>query len=173
MTDDYNNDIFSDISNLSDEDIAKIKEQKLKDLAEEQEEYIQRQSMKHGFPNLSNGNGNSNNVNKGDDDKDKKPKQEYTVFKCSQNGKIPLHEAVIVNRLPFFMKYDVSSQTFELVEKFEENNRILVPPNEENYPSSPPYSFDSREELEFFMLKARIVTLDQLLIFSKNIFKKF
>jgi hypothetical protein len=67
-------------------------------------------------------------------------------------GKIPLHEAVIVNRLPFFMKYDVSSQTFELVEKIEENSRTLIPPNEENYPSSPPYSFDSREELEFLLL---------------------
>jgi hypothetical protein len=40
MTDDYNNDIFSDTSNISDEDIAKIKEQKLREMAEEQEEYI-------------------------------------------------------------------------------------------------------------------------------------
>ena len=70
------------------------------------------------------------------------------------------------------MKYDYNTQTSELVEKIEENVRILIPPNEENYPSSPPYSFQSNEELEFFMQKAREVT-DQLFKFSKNIFQKY
>ena len=58
---------------------------------------------------------------------------------------------------------------FELVEKIEESSRILKPPKEEEYPYIP-YSFESNEELEFFMQKAREVTLDELLKFSKIIF---
>ena len=88
----------------------------------------------------------------------KKTKKEIVVYKYSQLGRGPLHEAVIVNGLPFFLKYDHNTQTSELVEKIEENIRILIPPNEENYPSFPPYSFQSNEELEFFMQKAREVT---------------
>ena len=106
-----------------------------------------------------------------DDKRNKKTKKEIVVYKYSQLGRGPLHEAVIVNGLPFFLKYDHNTQTSELVEKIEENIRILIPPNEENYPSSPPYSFQSNEELEFFMQKAREVTKDQLFKFSKNIFQ--
>jgi hypothetical protein len=117
---------------------------------------------------LTNKNNNTVNV-----DKDKKTKPEIVVYKYSQSGRGSLHEAVIVNGLPFFLKYDHDTQTFELVENIEENSRILISPNEENYPSSPSYSFQSNEELEFFMQKAREVTLDELFKFSKNIFKKY
>jgi hypothetical protein len=88
-------------------------------------------------------------------------------------GKDSLQEAVIVNGLPFFVRYHHIANTFELVENIEETNRILIPPNEENYPSSPPYSFDSKDELAFFIQKAIEVTLDQLFIFSKNIFFRY
>ena len=80
-----------------------------------------------------------------------------------------LHEAVIVNGLPFFIKYNHNSNTFELVEKIEENSRILRPPNKEEYPYTP-YEFESNEELEFFMQKAKEVTLDELYKYSKTYF---
>ncbi|MGH9982060.1 MAG: hypothetical protein ACRD6U_10965 [Nitrososphaeraceae archaeon] len=117
--------------------------------------------------------GSNNNDTDDDDDDDNKSKKEVVVFKYSQMGKGPLHEAIIVDGLPFFLNYHHITNTFELVEKIEESSRILIPPNEENYPSSPAYSFESNEELAFFMQKAREVTLDQLLKFSKNIFLKY
>ena len=41
----------------------------------------------------------------------------------------------------------------ELVEKIEENNRILKPPEREEYPYTP-YEFESNEELNYFLEKA-------------------
>jgi hypothetical protein len=127
--------------------------------------------LKAIYNNISITNEDSNNDNN-DNDNDGKSKG-VIVFKYSKMGRGLLHEAVLVNGLPRFLKYDHIPQTFELVEKIEESSRILIPPNEENYPSSPAYSFESNEELAFFMQKAREVTLDQLLKFSKNIFLKY
>jgi hypothetical protein len=101
-----------------------------------------------------------------------KTKREFVVYKYSQMGKGPLHEAVIVDGLPWFVKYNHDLNTFELVEKIKENSRILRPPNIEEYPYTS-YSFDSNEELHFFMLKAREITLDELYKYSKNIFLKY
>jgi hypothetical protein len=178
---------------LSKEEIAKIKERKLKELedgkkeyykrqdakqkagieveelAEDQERYYKEQVRKGQILEYKNGKGTRE---KEKEDKNTK-KKEIPVFKYSQLGRSQLHEAVIVNGLPFFLKYDHITQEPELVENIEENSRILIPPNEENYPSSPPYSFESNEELAFFIQKARQVTLDQLLKFSKNIFFKY
>jgi hypothetical protein len=101
-----------------------------------------------------------------------KPKHEIPIYKYSQNGKGELHEAVIVNGLPFFVKYDHTTNTFELIEKIEENSRILRPPQREEYPYIP-YEFESNEDLAFFMQKASQITLDELYKINKNIFLIF
>ena len=98
--------------------------------------------------------------------------KEIAVYKYSKMGREPLHEAVIVNDLPFFIKYDHYKTTFELVENIPENSRILRPPHREEYPYTP-YEFESNEELEFYMQKAREITLDELYKISKNIFFMF
>ncbi|MGE0242602.1 MAG: hypothetical protein AB7F53_01760 [Nitrososphaeraceae archaeon] len=176
--DDINNnseqiDIFGSNEDLSDEEIERRTQQKLKETEEDDEEYIIKQSIKYGFPNPSNGNDNSNGNWKDDDDKNnKKNKKEVTTFKYSQMCKGQLHEAVIINGLSFFLKYDHSTNTFELVENIEENSRILRPPQREEYPYTP-YEFESNEELSFFMQKAMEVTLDELFKFSKNIFFRY
>lgn len=150
MTDDYTNDIYSDNSNLSDDEITKIKEQKLKELAEEQEEYIRKQSIKHGFPNPTNRNGNSNNDNKDNDDKNNKkpkPKREITTFKYSQLGKGDLYEAVFINDgLPVFIKYNKETNSFESRDKIEETTRILTPPSYEECPYLR-YEYENLEEI--------------------------
>jgi hypothetical protein len=166
----YNYNSDNDPNDITEEE-KKFKEQKLRELAKDQERYYKDQVRKGIIHEYKNGNGKKGTTE--EESKDKKTKKEITVFKYSQMGRGPLHEAVIVNGLPFFLKYDHITKTFELVEKIEENSRILIPPQEENYPSSPPYSFHSNEELEFFMQKARQVTKDQLFKFSKNIFSKF
>ncbi|HEX2408368.1 MAG TPA: hypothetical protein VHJ38_14280, partial [Nitrososphaeraceae archaeon] len=103
---------------------------------------------------------------------EEKTEREFVVYKYSQMGKGPLHETVIVDGLPFFIKYNHNLNTFELVKKIKENSRILRPPNIEEYPYTP-YSFDSNEELHFFMQKAREITLDELYKYSKTIFLKY
>ena len=103
---------------------------------------------------------------------EEKTEREFVVYKYSHMGKGSLHEAVIVDGLPFFVKYNHDLNTFERVEKIKENSRILRPPNIEEYPYTP-YSFDSNEELHFFMQKARELTLDELYKYSKTIFLKY
>ena len=103
---------------------------------------------------------------------EEKTEREFVVYKYSQMGKGPLHEAVIIDGLPFFIKYNHNLNTFELVEKIKENSIILRPPNIEEYPFTP-YSFDSNEELHFFMQKAREITLDELFKYSKTKFLRY
>ena len=100
------------------------------------------------------------------------PKREFITYKYSQMGKGPLHEALIVNGLPFFIKYNHVSKEFELVENIIENSRILRPPNIEEYPYTP-YEFESNDDLSFYIEKAREITLDELYKHSKSIFLKY
>ena len=98
-------------------------------------------------------------------------KTEFVVYKYSQRGKGDLHEAVIVNGLPFFLKYDNKSNKFKLLENIPENSRILRPPSKEEY-ASKEYEFESKEELAFFMERARLVTLDRIFIKCKSFYSQ-
>ena len=101
-----------------------------------------------------NGNGKSSTTKKNQKEKqeiDKKPKREFVTFKYSQMGKGELHEAVIVNGLSFFVKYNHESKEFELKEKIEENTRILRPPEGEESPYNP-YEFSSLNEINLIKI---------------------
>jgi hypothetical protein len=171
----YHND--SDNNNdLTEEEIKKIKEEKLKELAKDQEEYIQKQydkgvirDYRKKSNNIFNGNGKGTKLisKKEKENKQENSKQEIVTYKYSQMGKGELHEAVIINGLPFFIKYNNITGKIELVEKIEENSRILRPPEREEYPYTP-YEFETMDELEFYMEKAKQMTLDDLYIKCKN-----
>src|SRR5687768_14855633 len=77
---------------------------------------------------------------------EKQSKREFVTYKYSEIGKGELHEAIISNGLPFFLKYNHDSKKFELIAEIEENNRILKPPEREEYPYTP-YEFSSLEEI--------------------------
>ncbi len=94
---------------------------------------------------------NDDNNKKGEE---KTKREEFVTFKYSQMGKGEFHEAVIVNGLPFFLKYSNELNTFELLENIPENSRLLRPPNIEEYPYKP-YSFESNEELQFFCTESK------------------
>ena len=98
--------------------------------------------------------------------------KELVPYKYSQMGKKPLHEAIIIKGLPYFVKYDNEINKFDLLETIEETSRILRPPSIEEYPYTP-YEFESKEELGFYLEKARYITLDQLYIFSKSKFLRY
>jgi hypothetical protein len=90
-----------------------------------------------------------------------KKKREFVTYKYSKMGKEDLHEAVLVNDLPFFIKYNPHSKEIKLLEKIEENSRVFRPPEREEYPYTP-YEFETYNELVFFLEKAREITLDEL-----------
>jgi hypothetical protein len=83
-----------------------------------------------------NGNGNGNERNRSSNRKDQHNKQEqkreYATFKYSSRFRGALHEAVLVNGEPIFLKYE--NNHLETVRRVEEINRILRPPRIEEYP---------------------------------------
>jgi hypothetical protein len=87
-------------------------------------------------------NDNHDEILEANNNEDSKQKPEFVTFKYSQMGKGDLHEAVLVNGLPFFTKYNCDSRQLELVEKIEENSRILRPPEREEYPYTT-YEFET------------------------------
>ena len=106
------------------------------------------------------------------EDKSKESIPEILIFKYSMMGKDNLHESVIINSLPFFVKYNRELDMGEIIEKIEENSRILRPPKRQEYPYTP-YEFKSKDELEQFIREAKEITLDKLYLRSKSIFSKY
>ena len=83
---------------------------------------------------------------------DKKPKREFVLYKYSQMGRGELNEAILISDQSRFIKYNRKSKEFELEEKIEENNRILRPPEREEYPYTP-YEFSSLEEINRYKIE--------------------
>jgi hypothetical protein len=92
------------------------------------------------------------------------------ISKYSFNGKGNLHEAVIINSKPYFATF--SNGKVNIVEKIEENTRILRPPEEEEY-SYKPYEFKSKEELKEFVSRALCTSKDELYDKSKLFFSMY
>ena len=116
-----------------------------------------------------------NDINKQGKRKEEKTKRELTAFKYSKMGKGELYESVLrSDGKPFFIQYSHGSKEFKLVEKIEENNRILRPPESEEYPYSP-YEFTSLEEInryKDFIINNRI-DIDYIHQNSKSIITRF
>jgi hypothetical protein len=113
-----------------------------------------------------------NNEDPESEQEEQKRIKEITIYKYSESGKGQLHEAILIDKLPYFAKYDPISQTAECVENIPEIYRILRPPTEEEYPYRP-YKFESYEELSFYIQKAKQITKDELYKITKNIFTMF
>jgi hypothetical protein len=65
------------------------------------------------------------------------------VFKYSSEGKYDLCEPVMLAGKPGFLKYDSKTE------------KVIVPPSEENYPAYAPYEFDTLEEANNYLDRAR------------------
>jgi hypothetical protein len=98
--------------------------------------------------------------------------KQLPIFHTYKYSKPGLHEAAIVNGLPFFLKYDLATDRVMTVEKIEENSRVLIPPNVEEYPYTP-YEFASAEELQQYLETAKHESIDSLYRKSKAIVKKY
>jgi hypothetical protein len=90
---------------------------------------------------------------------DGKQKPQHSVFKYSRRLKGTLHEAILLGDQAFFLIY--SNGRLELVKDIEETNRILRPPNIEEYPYEP-IEFDSLKEIKEYEDIALNETVDSL-----------
>jgi hypothetical protein len=77
--------------------------------------------------------------------KNQNQKYDYMTFKYSSRFKGTLHEAILLNGKPVFLKYE--NGQIQVVAKIEEEERVLRPPNIEEYPYEP-IEFDSYEEIK-------------------------
>ncbi len=155
---------------LSEEEIERIREQKLKELAEDQERYYKEQVRKGIIHEYKNGNGK---VTKEEEKQDKKE-----IFSQKYVGKDYLAEAIFVGGQSFFaVSQKVSdfndfpsiilAQSIPLDEK-----TVLKPPEEMSYLNKP-YSFESKEK--FYEYVESMKTQDDLYsLFQqvKSIWKK-
>lgn len=78
--------------------------------------------------------------------------REFIVHKYSNRGEIPLHEAAIIEGVPFFLTYERG--TIKSVKQIHEPNRILRPPDPEDYPYDP-YKFSNMEEVITYLDRAK------------------
>ena len=97
-------------------------------------------------------------------------KRQLPTYKYSAKGKGPLHEAIIVNGRPLFLKNENNEIT--LVDKIEEDNRIIRPPYSEEYPYEP-YEFANVEEVQGFVKQAESASIDSLYLTAKEIVQEY
>jgi hypothetical protein len=102
----------------------------------------------------------------------KQPKKnEYFAYKYSNKDKDQLHEAVIIDGRPLFLKYQ-DNMVCEVVSKEEPSMRIIKPPNQEEYPYVP-YEFKNMEEVHLYEERAKKESIYSLLQKAKSIVKKY
>src|SRR5262249_9713687 len=111
--------------------------------------------------------------NKPDNDVSKKEqplKRQFTAYKYSHKGKAHLHEAIILEGQPVFLKYE--NGNLEVIEYIEERNRIIKTPSHEEYPYEP-YEFTSKEEVQSYLEQAKHTSIDSLYLKAKEIVQDY
>jgi hypothetical protein len=98
-------------------------------------------------------------------------KNEYFAYKYSNKSKDHLHEAVIIDGRPLFLKCQ-DTMVCEVVSKEETSERIIKPPNQEEYPYVP-YDFKNMKEVRLYEERAKGESICSLLQKAKSIVKKF
>jgi hypothetical protein len=153
---------------------------------------LEREAGQHHWYNDRNGDGNNNgrkdnnndndnnqsrkegeNRNKPDNNvtkKDQPLKRRFTAYKYSNKGKAPLHEAIIFEGRPVFLKYQ--NGNLEIVEDIEEINRIIKPPSHEEHPCET-YEFTNKEELRNYLEQAKQASIDSLYLKAKEIVQDY
>ena len=102
------------------------------------------------------------------DEKKDDGKKTYTINKYSQG--IPLAESILINNIPCFIQ--ISNDKPLLSEKISLSDIDIVPPERTEYVSKE-YSFDSVEDIEYFINLAKNETLDSLFNRIRTILKKY
>ena len=129
-----------------------------------------------------NGNGNSkgnNQKNKSKSDKDQakdkdksKSRKEIAINKYSGNGRLLLHESVVIGLETKFVRLTHDNE-FELLDSVEDGSEIFIPKGTNNTTSPLSYVFTDEEELRYYLNEAKSETLDSLLTRVDTIQRKF
>ena len=99
---------------------------------------------------------------------EERKKHKVILYKYSKSG--ALHESIIVAGIPAFFYYD---RGFKIIDKIEEDNRIIIPSNHEEYPYEP-YEFSAFNELcTYYFDRAKTETIDTLYQKAKSIVSKY
>lgn len=93
---------------------------------------------------------------------------ELTLYKYSKG--VSLNESVLVNGVPMFLQIQLGKAV--LRDRIETDSSIIVPPHRNEYLSKE-YSFSSINEIEIYVLRAAIESLDSLFVKVKKIWKKY
>lgn len=180
-------------NDLTDEEIERIKEQKRKELKEGKEEYFKRQiekkkarvieaeelsdeDKKYYKRNISNGpipefeyiDGDGKSAKKGKEEDKEDNKKTYPIYKYSQG--IPLAEASLVNKIPYFIQIIDGKPVYK--QKIELSDINIIPPDRTEHISKE-YEFVSFEEIQFFIDLAKITSLDSLFNIVRNELRKY
>jgi hypothetical protein len=116
---------------------------------------------KNGKADTNTDSSNSGSEKRGD-------KHVFVAFKYSQNGRGQLNESIILDGLPYFVRYDKASNQFLIDKEIEESSRIIRPPAIEECPFTQ-YEFKNKEELNSYLERARNTSIDALYLRWKKI----
>jgi len=104
-------------------------------------------------------------------------KTEKTVYKYFNDERNELWESVTIKGIPYFIKYNPEKYTkgvlaFDMVDKLDEEIRILKPPHVEDCPFEP-YKFRDVMEIHEYIKRAHQETIDSLYDKNRLYAKKF
>ena len=102
--------------------------------------------------------------------------KEEITYKYSKKGKDELRESILIEGVPYFLKYrfiQESNKHFTQLEpNIEEPTRIIRPPHLEEYPYEP-YEFRDAGEPQYYLNKARNGTIDSIYEKIKSMVSQF
>lgn len=100
-----------------------------------------------------------------------KARKEIPIKKYSANGTIPLLESIVIDGDSKFVYLE--NGKVQLVDSIPRNNDILVPSDTIDTRNPIPFIFKDKQELEQYIERAKIETLDSLFLKVETINKKY
>jgi hypothetical protein len=100
-------------------------------------------------------------------------RKEIRIRKYSGNGRLPVHESIIVDGRPVFLKIDKETKTALLVPKLETDDAIFFPADTPDSLNPLPYILESIDELNFYVDKSKKETIDSLHSKIESILRKY
>ena len=100
-------------------------------------------------------------ISKVKEENKEKDKKEISIFKYSARFRQSLHEAVLIDREPYFLVWNEEKQEIDCIGQIEENRRTLRPPDDSEYPYEP-IEFGSFYEITTYTELVKSETIDSL-----------
>ncbi len=86
-------------------------------------------------------------------------------------GQEDLHESIILDGAPVFIRYDIENKQIKIVNRIEQQTRILIPPSHEEYPYVP-YEF-TKQELDKYVRLSNAESIETLYQKTLSFLKRY